>query len=549
MATETYLSNPNLKAVGVPIAFTQEQIEEYRRCAADIEYFVHHYVKIIHVDRGLIPFELFSFQENILRSFVTNNKVIVRLPRQMGKTTTTAAFFLWYILFHDNKVCAILANKAATAREILARIKLAYEHLPLWLQQGVVEWNKGSIALENGSRVLAAATSSSGIRGYSLSLVFLDEFAHVHNNIAEEFFTSIFPTISSGKDTKILIASTPNGLNHYYKFWVDAEEKRNGFVPLYFPWDAHPDRDHEWMEKQLQTLGDTKFRQEVLCDFLGSSDTLISGSALAKLIYKVPLRKEQHLDVYEDPIPGHTYVLTCDVSHGIDQDASAFSVIDVTDIPYRQVAKYHNPGIPPLLLPSIIANVGTTYNMAFVMIELNDVGTQVADALHYDLEYENIFKTEPYQRQAARVAGGFKKRVVMGLRMTEPIKRVGCANLKTLVEREKLIIHDFQTISELSTFTQQGVTYKAEEGYHDDLAMTLVLFSWLVAQKYFRESTKDIREKLVEENENTGWLSFGFSGNTDETVEPEITVEHDDLWVPANKSLKEVMEERQWSLQ
>lgn len=686
---ESYLSNPNLKAVGVPVAFTQEQIEEYQRCASDCVYFIEHYVKIVHVDRGLIPFEPFEFQKEIINFFVRENKLIVRLSRQSGKTTTTAAFFLWYILFHDNKVCAILANKAATAREILSRIKLAYEHLPLWLQQGVVEWNKGSITLENGSRVLAAATSSSGIRGYSLSLVFLDEFAHVHSNIAEDFFTSIFPTISSGKDTKILIASTPNGMNHFYKFWVDAEEKRNGFVPVFFPWDSHPDRDHEWMEKQLQTLGDIKFRQEILCvggdttitvrnkvtgiietlsieelyrrlantltynnmdhlvlntdydiltptgfepfrgllktehknslrlifkgipdlvcapnhrllcgtkfvhaqdipigttiqgfvlidkrheenpislydpvdvgqhsqyitnelishncDFLGSSDTLISGSALAKLVYHVPLRKEQHLDIYEDPIERHTYVITCDVSHGLDQDASAFSVFDVTTVPYKQVAKYHNATLPPLLLPTILANIGLTYNKAFILVELNDVGSQVADSLHHDLEYENIFRTEGFQRQGAKVSAGFKRRVLMGLRMTEPVKRIGCSNLKTLIEREKLLIHDFETISELSTFTQQGNTYKADEGYHDDLVMTLVLFGWLASQKYFREEhNTDIRQTLEKENENTDWLSFGFQSD-DPVIEEEGGIVDNTLWLPVGKTVYDVIREK-----
>lgn len=542
--SDSYLNNPNLKAVGVPVAFTEEQIQEYKRCASDCVYFVRQYVKIIHVDRGLIPFELFDFQKETLESFDQENKVIVRLPRQMGKTTTTAAFFLWYILFHDNKVCAILANKASTAREILSRIKLAYEHLPLWLQQGVVEWNKGSIALENGSRVLAAATSSSGIRGYSLSLVFLDEFAHVHNNIAEEFFTSIFPTISSGKETKILIASTPNGLNHFYKFWVDAEEKRNGFKTLFFPWHAHPDRDHEWMEKQLQVLGDVKFRQEVLCEFLGSSDTLISGTALSKLIYHVPLRKEQHLDVYEDPIDNHTYVVTCDVSHGLDQDASAFSVFDVTTVPYKQVAKYHNATLPPLLLPTILSTVGMTYNKAFILVELNDVGSQVAESLHHDLEYENIFRTEGFQRQGAKVSAGFKRRVLMGLRMTEPVKRIGCSNLKTLIERDKLLIYDFATISELSTFTQQGNTYKAEEGYHDDIVMTLVLFGWLASQKYFREEhNTDIRKNLETENENTDWLSFGFIGDEPEPEEAVVIVDQT-MWLPAGTSVLDVIREK-----
>jgi len=542
--SESYLNNPNLKCVGVPVAFTREQVEEYQRCAADCEYFISTYVKIVHVDRGLIAFDLFEFQKHIINSFVKENKVIVRLPRQMGKTTTTAAFFLWYILFHDNKVCAILANKAAIAREILSRIKLSYEHLPLWLQQGVVEWNKGSIALENGSRVLAAATSSSGIRGYSLSLVFLDEFAHVHNNIADEFFTSIFPTISSGKETKILIASTPNGLNHFYKFWIDAEEKRNGFLPLAFPWQSHPERDHDWMEKQLQVLGDVKFRQEVLCDFLGSSDTLIAGSVLSKLVYHVPIRKEQHLNIYEDPIEGHTYIITCDVSHGLDQDASAFSVFDITAMPYRQVAKYQNATIPPLLLPTIISTVGTNYNRAFILIELNDVGTQVAESLHHDLEYENLFRTEGFLQNGTKVSSGFKRRVLMGLRMTEPVKRIGCSNLKTLIEREKLIIHDFETISELSTFTQQGNTYKADEGYHDDIVMTLVLFGWLASQRYFRDNhNTDIRRTLESENENTDWLSFGFRGH-EEHIEDEPEVIDEDLWIPVGKTVHDVLEDK-----
>lgn len=541
---ENYLSNPNLKAVGIPICFTEKQIEEYKRCSTDIEYFVETYVKIIHVDRGLIPFTLFPFQKELLKSFVANNKVIAKLSRQCGKTTTTAAFFLWYILFHDDKVCAILANKAQISREILSRIKLAYEHIPLWLQQGIVEWNKGSIALENGSRIIAAATSSSAIRGFSLSVCFIDEFAHIHSGIAEDFFTSIFPTISSGKETKILIASTPNGMNHFYKFWVDAEEKRNGFVPVFFPWNAHPERDHEWMEKQLQTLGDVKFRQEILCDFLGSSDTLISGSALAKLVYHVPLRKEQHLDVYEDPIDNHTYVITCDVSHGLDQDASAFSVFDVTQVPYRQVAKYHNATLPPLLLPTLLATVGITYNRAFILVELNDVGSQVAESLHHDLEYENIFRTEGFQRQGAKVSAGFKRRVLMGLRMTEPVKRIGCSNLKTLIEREKLLIHDFETISELSTFTQQGNTYKADEGYHDDLAMTLVLFGWLASQKYFREEhNTDIRKNLEIENENTDWLSFGFMGE-EPAPEEEAVVVDQTLWLPAGMSVLDAIKEK-----
>lgn len=520
---ENYLNNPNLKHAGVPIPFTKEQVEEYVRCSQDIGYFVRNYVKIIHVDRGRIPFEPYDFQSELLTKYKDNRNLIVRLPRQMGKTITTAAFLLWYILFNEQKVCGILANKAITAREILSRLKMSFEGLPLWLQQGVLEWNKGSIALENGSRVIAASTSSSAVRGWSFSVIFLDEFAHVHNNIAEEFFTSMFPTISSGKETKIIIASTPKGMNHYYKFWIDAEQGRNGFVPLFYPWNAHPERDEVWKEAQLKALGEVKFNQEVLCQFIGSSNTLISGEMLTKLqnSYKPPIRTEQNLAIYADPRPGRKYAMTCDVAHGIGQDATAASVFDVTSVPYQQVARYHNVYISPLLLPNILYEIGTAYNNALLLVEVNDIGNQVAEALHYELEYDNLIRTMPH-RQQIKIGGGFKPRVLMGLRMTESAKKVGCANLKTLIESDKLIIHDFETISELTTFTQQLQTYKADEGYHDDIAMTLVTFAWMAAQRYFREeqTAVNMSKSMIDEQESD-WLSFGFSTVLEDEKEAE----------------------------
>jgi hypothetical protein len=452
----------------------------------------------------------------------------------MGKTTTTAAFFLWYILFNDNKVCAILANKAPISQEILGRIKMMYEHLPLWLQQGVVEWNKRSITVENGSRILAAATSSSAIRGFSLSLVFMDEFAHVPNNIAEEFFTSIYPTITSGKETKILIASTPNGLNHYYKFWTEAESKSNDFVPLYYKWDKMPGRDQAWADEQLRALKEMKYRQEVLCEFLGSSDTLISGSKLSTMAIKQPIVSEEGWQVYEHPQEGHTYIICVDPARGINRDASAYWVIDVTQIPYRGVAKYHSHTIAPMIFPNLIFNAAVKYNHAFVLVEINDNGQQIVDMLHYDLEYENIFKLESSQKGGSKIAAGYKKSMRLGLRMTESVKRIGCLNLKTLIEQDKLLIEDFDTISEFSTFTQQLQTFKAEEDHYDDLVMCLVSFSWLVTQKYFREAQGrkvDIRKSL--ETDQTALVEDDIVpfGVIDTGLEDPISFEDGELWI------------------
>lgn len=537
-----YLKNPRLKAVGVKYAFTQDQIDEWTKCSDDPVYFVKEYCKVVHVDKGLIGFDLFDYQEEIINTYKAERKVIVRLPRQMGKTVTTAGFFLWYILFHDNKVCGIMANKAPIAQEILGRIKLMYENLPLWIQQGIVEWNKRSITLENGSRVLAAATSSSAIRGYSLSLVFLDEFAHVQNNIAEEFFTSIYPTISSGKETKILIASTPKGLNHYYKFWTEATQKNNDFVPVFYPWSRMPGRDAEWLKEQERALGPVKFRQEVLCEFMGSSDTLISGSKLATFAMTKPIEEEEGWKVYEHPQDGHTYIICVDPARGLGGDASAFWVIDITSMPYRGVAVYHSHTISPIILPNIIYNAAVRYNRAFVLVEINDNGQQIVDMLHYDLEYENVFKLDASVRQGTTITSGYKKAVRIGLRMTESVKRMGCANLKLLIEQDKLVITDFDTISEFSTFTQQNQTYKADDGFHDDLVMCLVMFSWLMTQRYIRESQgagMDLRKILEKEQNQMVEDEIVPAGIIDTGIDDGVFVEDGDIWVSSRGSGKD----------
>jgi len=523
VASETYLGNPNLKNVGQKIEWTEETLTEYMKCKEDPEYFIANFVKIIHVDHGLVPFEMYDYQKDMIHKFNDNRFVICKMPRQTGKSTTIIAFLLHYILFNESVNVAILANKGAVARELLSRLQLAYEHLPKWLQQGAVVWNKGNIEIENGSKVIAAATSSSAVRGSSFNIIFLDEFAHVPQNIAEQFFTSVYPTISAGESTKVLIVSTPLGLNMFYKMWIDAEEKRSDYVPIEVHWSEMPGRDGKWKEETIRNTSEVQFTQEFECEFVGSTYTLIAPSKLRTMVFKNPIHSNNNLDVYEEPIKNHTYALIADTAQGKGADYSAFNVFDVSEMPYKQVAKYRDNTISPMLYPNVIYNVGNKYNMAHVLIEVNDIGSQVADTLHYDLEYENIMIITMRGRAGQQIGGGFAKNIQLGIRTSKQIKRIGCATLKDLIEQDQLIIPDFDTIRELTTFTLTNNTYQAEEGSHDDLAMTLVIFGWLVQQRYFKELTNmDIRKKMWEEQMETleqDMLPFGIidDGQEEET--------------------------------
>jgi hypothetical protein len=499
---DTYLGNKNLKAVGVPVEFTQDNVQEYLKCAKDYIYFIRNYVKIVNVDRGLVDFDMWPFQEEMVHNFENNRFAICKLPRQVGKTTTVAAYILWKILFTEQYSVAILANKMAQAREILGRIQTAYEWLPKWMQQGIVEWNKGNISLENGSEILASATSSSAIRGTSQNLIYLDEFAFVPNNLQEEFFASVFPTISSGTTSKVLITSTPNGMNMFYKIWVDSEEGRNNYVRSEVHWSDVPGRDEKWKEETIKNTSEEQFRQEFECEFLGSSNTLIHPSKLSQLVFKKPIYSKNLFDCYEEPKKNHIYLMTVDTSRGVGLDYSALVVFDVTDIPYRVVGKYRSKDISPLFYPNVIHSIAKSYNEAFVLVELNDLGEQVATIIQQDLEYENILTTSVKGRGGQQIGGGFSHRVQLGVKTTKTTKRVGCSNLKDLVENNKLLIHDYDLINELSTFISKGSSYEADEGHHDDLVMCTVLFSWMVRQNYFIEITdNDVRKKLYEENQ------------------------------------------------
>lgn len=531
MSLGGYQGNPNLKRSGVKIEYSHEQLIEITKCIKDPIYFIKKYVKIVNVDQGLIPFEMWPFQEDMVHGFHINRFSICKMPRQVGKTTTVSGYMLWSVLFNDDYKIAILANKGDLARDILGRIKYAYEYLPIWLQQGIMEWNKGNIVLENGSEISAFATSASGVRGGTYNLIFLDEFAFVPQNMATEFFASTYPVISSGKTTKVIIVSTPNGLNMFYKMWVDAIEKRSLYVPFEVHWSMVPGRDEAWKEETIRNTSEEQFRQEFETEFIGSSMTLIPGYKLKALMFNNPTRTEESFDVYEDPKKGHTYIAIVDCGEGVGRDYSVVSIVDVTEIPYKHVAKFRDNKLSPMIFPTFVYNIANRYNRAFVLVETNNIGQQVVDILHYDLEYENIFRVESHEIKGQHIASGFKKGAAFGVKTSKTVKKIGCANLKTLIETDKLITNDFDTIAEFNTFVRVKDSYAAEEGNNDDIVMTLVLFSWLTAQSYFKEITdSDVRQRLLEERNLQLEEEMLPIGELNDGLEEEKESDGKDLW-------------------
>jgi hypothetical protein len=526
-----YLGNERLKRVGIELSYTEEQVAEILKCTEDPVYFIKTYVKIVNVDHGLVPFNMWNFQEDMVRDFHSNRFCIAKMPRQVGKTTTTVGYMLWCVLFQEEYTVGILANKGQLAQDILGKIQKAYEYLPIWLQQGIITWNKRSLELENGSKIFAYATSAAGVRGGTYNLIFLDEFAFVPHNMATEFFTSTYPVVSSGKTSKVIIVSTPNGLNLFYKMWKDATEGRSNYKTIEVHWSQVPGRDFVWKEETIRNTSEEQFRQEFETEFIGSTATLISGSKLKTLAYSNPVESQEGLDIFIRPQPGRMYIACVDPSEGVEQDYSTINVLDVTDSPYVQVAKYRSNKIPLLFLPTIIYSLAKKYNEAFVLIETNSIGKQVVDIMHYDLEYENIYKVEHHHIKGQSISGGFKRAASFGVRTTKSVKKIGCANLKTLVENDKLIIHDFDTIAEMNTFSRYLDTYRAEEGNNDDLVMGLVLFSWLAAQSYFRESTNiDVRKIMLEENNMLVDEDLTPVGIIDNGLQPEEYDDGQDKW-------------------
>ena len=513
--SEVYLGNPNLKKANTQIEFTEEQIIEFLKCKQDPVYFARKYIKIVSLDEGLVPFDMYPFQEKLIQNFHDNRFNICKMPRQTGKSTTCVSYLLHYAVFNDNVNIAILANKASTARDLLGRLQLAYENLPKWMQQGIISWNKGSLELENGSKISSNSTSSSAVRGGSYNVIFLDEFAFIPNHIADDFFASVYPTISSGQSTKVIIVSTPRGMNHFYRMWHDAERGKNEYVPTDVHWSEVPGRDQAWREQTIANTSEAQFKVEFECEFLGSTNTLINPTKLKNLVYENPIKRNAGLDIYENAKPENNYLITVDVARGLGNDYSAFIVFDITQFPYKVVAKYRNNEIKPMLFPNIIQEVGKAYNDAYLLIEVNDIGDQVASILHYDLEYENLLMASMRGRAGQIVGTGFSgKKSQLGVRMTAAVKKLGCSNLKTFLEDDKLLTVDYEIINELTTFSQKHNSFEAEEGCNDDLAMCLVIFSWLVAQDYFKEMTdNDIRKRIYEEQRNQieqDMAPFGF---------------------------------------
>ena len=512
---DIYLGNPNLKKANTEIEFTQEQILEFLACKEDPVYFAKKYIKIVSLDEGLVPFDLYPFQEKLIRNFHQERFNICKMPRQTGKSTTCVSYLLHYALFNDNVNIAVLANKASTARDLLGRLQLAYENLPKWMQQGILAWNKGSLELENGSKILAASTSASAVRGGSYNVIFLDEFAFIPNHIADQFFASVYPTISSGQNTKVIIVSTPRGMNHFYRLWHDAERGKNEYKPTDVHWSEVPGRDDVWREQTIANTSEQQFKVEFECEFLGSVDTLIAPSKLRNLIYEEPIERSAGLDIYEAPMMGHDYLITVDVARGVEKDYSAFVLVDITTFPHRIVGKYRNNQIKPMLFPSVIYEVATKYNKAFILCEVNDIGDQVASIIHYDLEYDNLLMASMRGRAGQVIGQGFSgKKTQMGVKMSKTVKKVGSLNLKTLIESDKIIFKDYEIISELTTFIQKNNSFEAEEGANDDLAMCLVIYAWLVQNDYFKELTdQDVRKRLYEEQKNQieqDMAPFGF---------------------------------------
>ena len=529
MAENIYLGNPNLKKANTPVEFDAEQISEFIKCKDDPIYFAREYIKIVNVDEGLVGFDMWPFQEKLIQRFHDNRFNICMMPRQTGKSTTSVSYLLHYAIFNDNVNIGILANKAATARDLLGRLQIAYENLPKWMQQGILVWNKGSLELENGSKIMAASTSAAAVRGMTFNIIFLDEFAFVPNHIAEDFFSSVYPTISSGTSTKIIIVSTPKGMNHFYRMWHDAENGESDYVPTAVHWSEVPGRDAAWREQTIKNTSEQQFKVEFECEFLGSVDTLISPAKLRALVYEKPITSNSGLDIYTPPEKDHDYLCTVDVARGVGEDYSAFVIIDITEFPHQVVAKYRNNSIKPMLFPNIIYETVRGYNNAWVLCEVNDVGDQVAAILNFDLEYMNLLMCSMRGRAGQIVGQGFSgNKTQLGVKMSKTVKKVGSLNLKQIVESDKILFKDLDIISELTTFISKSNSFEAEDGCNDDLAMCLVIYAWLVQCDYFKELTdQDVRKKLYEDQRDQieqDMAPFGFiSDGTDDTsfVDPE----------------------------
>jgi hypothetical protein len=509
--SESYLGNPNVKRDGISQAWTEELVKEYARCMNDPVYFAETYCKVISLDKGLVPFKLYPYQKEMFRHFNEHRFNIVLACRQSGKSISACAYLLWFALFNTEKTIAVLANKGAVAREMLSRITLMLENIPFFLQPGCKALNKGSIEFSNNSRIVAAATSGSSIRGLSVNLLYLDEFAFVDK--ANEFYTSTYPVVSAGSDTKIIITSTANGIgNTFYKIWEGASQKVNEYHPFRVDWWDVPGRDEAWKEETINNTSQLQFDQEFGNTFFGTGDTLINAETLMSFRARNPKNYLEGGDllIYEEPVKNHEYVMTVDVSKGRGQDYSTFNLIDISVRPFQQVAVYRNNTISPLLFPNIIYKYATLYCEAYVVVESNDQGSVVCNGLYHDLEYENIHLESSVKADS------------IGIMMNRKVKRLGCSAIKDILESNKLNVVDENTILEISTFIAKGVSWEGADGNHDDLMMNLVMFGYFVTTQFFADMT-DINlkqmmfEQRMQEIEDA-IVPFGFIDNGDDFI-------------------------------
>lgn len=515
----SYLGNANVKRDGVEQEWTREEINEYARCLRDPVYFAENYIKVISLDDGLVPFNLYPYQRDMFHHFNDNRFSIVLACRQSGKSISSVVYLLWYAIFKPEKTIAILANKGATAKEMLGRVTLALENLPFFLQPGCKSLNKTSIEFSNNSRVIASSTSSSSIRGMSVNLLFLDEFAFVNND--SEFYTSTYPVITSGKDTKIIITSTANGIgNVFHKLWEGAVQKTNNFKSFRIDWWDVPGRDEKWKEETIANTSEIQFKQEYGNDFLGSGETLISGNKLLQLQARNPIYEQDGVKVYDRPNPDSEYMMFVDVAKGRGKDYSTFNIIDISSRPFQQVAVFRDNMISPLLFPDVIYKYAKTYNEAYVVIESNDAGQVVCNGLYYELEYENIFVESAIKANS------------IGATMTRKVKRIGTSTLKDLIEQDQLVVHDTNTILELSTFVAKGSSYEASNGNHDDLVMNLVLFGWFTTTSMFVEQTDiDVKKMMYHEQMRIIEDDVPPFGEIDNGLDQSTEIIDGDVWV------------------
>ena len=500
---DTYNGNSNVKRDGATTQYTQYEVDEYIKCRDNPAYFARKYCKVIHLDKGLVDFDLYPYQEKMFSHFANNRFSIVLACRQSGKSISSVAYLLHYAVFNATKTVAILANKGATSQEMLSRVTLMLENLPFFLQPGTKALNKRSIEFSNNSKIVAAATSGSSIRGMSVNLLYLDEFAFVED--AATFYTSTYPVVSSGKDTKVIITSTANGIgNMYHKLWEGAVQKTNEYIPFRVDWWDVPGRDKDWQTQTISNTSKLQFDQEFGNTFFGTGDTLIDGGTLMELRAIDPIR---HLEggallVYKEVEKGHNYICVVDVAKGVGGDYSTFNIIDTSVTPFEQVCVYRNNKISPILFPNIIAKYALTYNKAYVIVENNDQGTIVCNGLYYELEYEDLHV------ESAMKSNG------LGVTMNKKVKRLGCSTIKDIIEGRKLKLNDQETIIEISTFVAKGQSYEASDGNHDDLMMNLVLFGYFTLGTQFSDlsdvNMKDLLfNQRMAEIEND-MVPFGF---------------------------------------